>query len=70
MNRPLAEVLDITPKYCLLPPETGPCKGYFPRWYFDKATGECKKFVYGGCSGNENRFMTQEDCDKACVKQN
>ncbi|XP_055938654.1 actinia tenebrosa protease inhibitors-like [Argiope bruennichi] len=51
---------------CSLPAETGLCRGYFPRYYFDKEAGQCKKFVYGGCGGNENNFATEEECESEC----
>uniref|UniRef100_H3A2A9 BPTI/Kunitz inhibitor domain-containing protein n=1 Tax=Latimeria chalumnae TaxID=7897 RepID=H3A2A9_LATCH len=53
---------------CLAPPETGPCRAYFPRWYYDVSSGTCKHFVYGGCSGNRNNFLQEEDCIKECVR--
>ena len=37
-----------------------------PRYYFDPAVGECKEFIYGGCQGNENNFMTKEACEAMC----
>ena len=43
---------------CELPPEVGPCKGYFPAWYFNILSGSCEQFIYGGCIGNENNFWT------------
>lgn len=52
---------------CELPAETGHCLAYFRKFYFDKATGECKKFVYGGCGGNGNRFDTVEECQNRCA---
>ncbi|XP_064464797.1 papilin-like isoform X6 [Ornithodoros turicata] len=54
------------PSICNLPKEEGPCKGYFPRYYFDSAEGICKQFVYGGCQGNENNFVTFEQCNQTC----
>lgn len=51
---------------CDLPIVPGPCKGSFPRWGFDEETGQCKRFIYGGCGGNKNRFNTQAECEKAC----
>ena len=41
--------------------------GKFTRWAYDENTGECDSFAYGGCHGNKNRFMTQEDCENSCM---
>jgi hypothetical protein len=38
-----------------------------PRWYFDAATRKCAPFVYGGCQGNANNFMTATACAAACA---
>lgn len=51
---------------CSLPRAEGICLGYFVRWYYDVKSKKCKKFVYGGCQGNANRFMTRKECDIAC----
>ena len=51
---------------CPLPPQTGHCRGYFPRYHFDEASGQCEKFIYGGCGGNENNFKTLKECQKTC----
>lgn len=37
-----------------------------PRFYSDPATGICLPFTYGGCGGNDNKFLTQEECESAC----
>ncbi|GFO05523.1 kunitz-type serine protease inhibitor nigrescinin-2 [Plakobranchus ocellatus] len=52
--------------YCVLPPETGPCKGLFHKVYFDAKDATCKDFVYGGCLGNKNNFATARECMEAC----
>ncbi|KAL1472505.1 hypothetical protein MTO96_039275, partial [Rhipicephalus appendiculatus] len=44
----------------------GPCFGYFPRYYFDNVTKTCEKFIYGGCRGNGNNFVTLEECKDTC----
>lgn len=51
---------------CGLPAEVGPCEGIFPRFYYDVCLGQCESFVYGGCGGNANNFLTLEDCNAAC----
>ncbi|GFU63161.1 hypothetical protein NPIL_322983 [Nephila pilipes] len=51
---------------CLQPKEEGPCFALFLRYYYNKETGQCERFTYGGCGGNNNNFETQEDCEAAC----
>lgn len=51
---------------CSLPPETGPCKAAFPRYYYDPASNGCHLFIYGGCDGNQNNFVNEEACLKHC----
>ncbi|GBM17505.1 Papilin [Araneus ventricosus] len=67
--RTCASVWESDSDRCSQPAETGMCRGFFPRYYFDKAAGQCKKFVYGGCGGNENNFKTEEECQGACGNQ-
>jgi len=51
---------------CLQPLEPGPCTKFIDRHYFDVTTRKCSKFSYGGCRGNENNFMTHEECEAMC----
>lgn len=51
---------------CSLPPEQGPCRAAIPRWYHDADDGQCKRFTYGGCGGNDNNFQTKRECETAC----
>lgn len=44
----------------------GPCRGFFPRWYFDKDRQMCFPFTYGGCRGNRNKFQTYDECARMC----
>lgn len=52
--------------YCKEPKLVGPCRAMKPRWYFNQETTKCEKFFYGGCKGNNNNFLTIEDCEKTC----
>lgn len=54
------------PSFCSLPPETGECRGYMGRYAFDRVTGLCLPFVYGGCGGNANNFETAQSCYATC----
>ncbi|XP_074868085.1 BPTI/Kunitz domain-containing protein-like isoform X2 [Carettochelys insculpta] len=51
---------------CKLPAETGPCKAFFPHYFYNSLTRRCEIFIYGGCGGNENRFATEEECRRTC----
>ncbi|XP_077444089.1 low-density lipoprotein receptor-related protein 11 [Stigmatopora argus] len=53
---------------CTAAPVVGPCKGTFPRWYYDHSAGECKSFLYGGCQGNHNNFLQESDCVSECIQ--
>lgn len=44
----------------------GPCTGVFERWYFDSRKMECIPFIYGGCRGNRNNFLTEKECLESC----
>ncbi|RXM27190.1 Kunitz-type protease inhibitor 1 [Acipenser ruthenus] len=52
--------------YCLVPHKIGPCRGSFPRWYYNSELGKCEKFLFGGCKSNQNNYLTEEDCTGAC----
>ncbi|XP_075547484.1 isoinhibitor K-like [Dermacentor variabilis] len=54
------------PRLCSLPPDQGPCRGLFPAFYFDRSSGRCREFIYGGCKGNENRFKSFRQCTRVC----
>ncbi|XP_027651647.2 papilin isoform X1 [Falco peregrinus] len=54
------------PVICLLPSAHGPCTNWTTRWYFVTAVGKCNRFWYGGCHGNKNSFVSEEECIGAC----
>ncbi|XP_006073125.1 kunitz-type protease inhibitor 1 isoform X1 [Bubalus bubalis] len=55
-----------TEEYCLASRKVGRCRGSFPRWYYDPTEQICKSFVYGGCLGNKNNYLREEECKLAC----
>jgi hypothetical protein len=50
---------------CSLEPDAGPCLAAFTKYYYDKKTGQCKAFTYGGCGGVVP-FETLEECKNGC----
>ncbi|XP_019352082.1 papilin isoform X12 [Alligator mississippiensis] len=54
------------PVRCLLPSAHGPCVDWTVRWYFITVVGKCNRFWYGGCHGNQNNFVSEEECMTAC----
>ena len=51
---------------CSLSQDQGPCGDWVLRHYYDKSSGQCQYFYYGGCEGNENNFETAEECESRC----
>uniref|UniRef100_A0A3P9QBV9 Serine peptidase inhibitor, Kunitz type, 2 n=1 Tax=Poecilia reticulata TaxID=8081 RepID=A0A3P9QBV9_POERE len=51
---------------CRQPQRTGPCRGAFPRFFYNVTSQTCTSFIYGGCQNNDNNFQTQEECDNTC----
>ncbi|CAG2258061.1 BPTI/Kunitz domain-containing protein [Mytilus edulis] len=57
------------PERCTLPVMKGSCQASIPNYYYNTKTGQCEKFMYGGCGGNDNRFMSLDDCIGSCACQ-
>ncbi|XP_045143915.1 kunitz-type protease inhibitor 1, partial [Echinops telfairi] len=55
-----------TEEYCLASYKVGRCRSSFPRWYYDPTEQICKSFVFGGCMGNKNNYLREEECKLAC----
>ncbi|XP_057385446.1 serum basic protease inhibitor-like isoform X1 [Balaenoptera acutorostrata] len=54
------------PAFCLEPHYTGPCRARKIRYFYNAKSGQCEIFIYGGCRGKKNSFLTAEDCMKTC----
>lgn len=52
---------------CALKQEPGPCKAIKLRYFFNIDTGRCETFEFGGCNGNDNNFLSKEDCEESCL---
>ena len=51
---------------CQLDPFPGPCRAFIRRIYFNRQTGRCEQFVYGGCQSNGNNFQSSAECLRVC----
>ncbi|XP_042365612.1 kunitz-type protease inhibitor 2-like [Plectropomus leopardus] len=51
---------------CQKAPETGPCKAYIPRFFYNSTSMRCEEFTYGGCMGNLNNFADVSVCLEKC----
>ncbi|BHF58856.1 zinc-containing alcohol dehydrogenase [Sparganum proliferum] len=65
-----ADQLDVParalPERCTLPVTKGPCNMHWRRYAYNPQDNICRLFIYGGCQGNENNFMTREECEREC----
>ncbi|XP_026184488.1 kunitz-type protease inhibitor 2 [Mastacembelus armatus] len=52
---------------CEVESKAGPCRAAFQRWYYNSKTGSCETFIYGGCRGNRNNYVSEESCKSACT---
>nr|KAF6411863.1 serine peptidase inhibitor, Kunitz type 2 [Rousettus aegyptiacus] len=51
---------------CAAKPLTGPCRSFLSRWHFDAEKNSCDTFIYGGCWGNRNNYISKEECMNRC----
>uniref|UniRef100_A0A3B3BDU7 BPTI/Kunitz inhibitor domain-containing protein n=1 Tax=Oryzias melastigma TaxID=30732 RepID=A0A3B3BDU7_ORYME len=57
------------PSFTVLRPlDQGSCQEYAMMWFFSSTENKCAPFWYGGCGGNQNRFVTEEECQNTCVE--
>ncbi|KAA1413302.1 hypothetical protein F0U44_22525 [Nocardioides humilatus] len=47
---------------------SGPCFAYIKLYLYNQKTKKCEEFIYGGCQGNDNRFITLAECEQKCIK--
>ncbi|XP_034016500.1 tissue factor pathway inhibitor 2 [Thalassophryne amazonica] len=56
------------PVLCLNRLDKGKCSASIPRYYFNKVTKTCEEFIYSGCGGSSNNFVSKRSCMNVCVK--
>uniref|UniRef100_A0A0K2TVC7 Papilinlike [Pelodiscus sinensis] n=2 Tax=Lepeophtheirus salmonis TaxID=72036 RepID=A0A0K2TVC7_LEPSM len=54
---------------CTLPKNSGGCSNKIFRYYYNAIEQRCKLFVYGGCKGNGNNFLTERQCLLRCGEE-
>ncbi|XP_078728615.1 kunitz-type serine protease inhibitor-like isoform X2 [Lampetra fluviatilis] len=57
------------PGRCRLDLDEGDCSHLALRWYYRRASHDCRLFVYTGCGGNGNRFESRAECQAECRPQ-
>ncbi|XP_033250761.1 BPTI/Kunitz domain-containing protein-like [Drosophila miranda] len=58
--------MELAKDICVQQPDSGPCRGSYHRYAFNPHTHRCDAFSYGGCRGNRNNFLTENDCLHTC----
>lgn len=60
---------DVAFAYCQLDADYGlNCKSQNETaWFYNRTSGACETFVFGGCLGNQNRFLSRSICHSVCV---
>ncbi|XP_042856111.1 papilin-like, partial [Penaeus japonicus] len=53
---------------CLQEVTAGPCRGTYTRWHYSQEDKTCRSFVFGGCKGNANNFLTEDACVQRCLR--
>ncbi|XP_054555888.1 tissue factor pathway inhibitor [Talpa occidentalis] len=62
--------LKLAHSFCAMKADDGPCKAMMKRFFFNIHTQQCEEFIYGGCEGNQNRFVSLEECKQTCTRDN
>uniref|UniRef100_A0AC34F1S9 BPTI/Kunitz inhibitor domain-containing protein n=1 Tax=Panagrolaimus sp. ES5 TaxID=591445 RepID=A0AC34F1S9_9BILA len=55
---------------CQQPMAQGTGNGQLFRWYYNSVSQCCLQFTYRGREGNQNNFLSREECESQCVSIN
>nr|CDJ92837.1 Proteinase inhibitor I2 domain containing protein [Haemonchus contortus] len=55
---------------CQQPLNVGIGNAQLQRWYFNPLTQQCQPCIYRGLQGNENNFLSKQDCENSCLGNN
>lgn len=61
-------LITAVPVLCLDPLDKGRCSASIPRYYYNTATKMCEEFIYSGCGGSSNNFVSRQSCMDVCAK--
>merc|ERR1719167_1824674 len=53
---------------CLMEKKIGRCRAGIRRVFFNTKTKKCEPFLFGGCQGNGNNFVSSSECEDMCKK--
>ena len=53
---------------CLDPLDKGGCAASILRYYYNSASRMCEQFIYSGCGGSSNNFISRQSCMDVCAK--
>jgi hypothetical protein len=45
----------------------GNCSRTAVRFFYDSETNSCRQFIYSGCGGTLNNFISAADCEQFCM---
>ncbi|CAL1590004.1 unnamed protein product [Knipowitschia caucasica] len=48
--------------------DRGTCSASIPRFYYNAASRMCEQFLYSGCGGSSNNFVTRQSCMDVCAQ--
>ncbi|XP_050995189.1 papilin b, proteoglycan-like sulfated glycoprotein [Labeo rohita] len=65
-SRDYSPVRQPSSSVCSFARDVGSCYEWTSRFYFDSSSGSCSQFWYGGCEGNGNNFISNEECEQTC----